>query len=213
MLNEDTGSSSSNANNQTQTCPTRTGNHTQTKISSKATPPERHREPLPVRIIQQSTPPTRHGCKPLSPDAHTTRPTIMATKERRPSSTRAPRPKYEEQQAFFIWYHRTDLGEAWNQVLREFERQFHHRRHKGGLQCKFYRLLKDWNVEKVRAQTKHVQDHPKDKIGAFGVVQRTSKRYEWMKPEHYNAPALPQFIGRGPSPSGSSCCSGCSDCG
>lgn len=114
--------------------------------------------------------------------------------QRRQSTSRPPRPSYEEEQALFIWYHRTDLAEPWNVVVFEFERQFQDPRAKGGLQCKFYRTLSDWNVEKVRAQAYHPQDSPKDwAVGRYGVIQRTNKRFAWMRPEHYHAPCLPKF--------------------
>ena len=53
---------------------------------------------------------------------------------------RLPRPpckKYDLEQADWIWYHRTDIGECWNTVEAHFDQQFSGRREKGGLQCKF----------------------------------------------------------------------------
>lgn len=154
---------------------------------------------------------TTTSATPIAPKQYHVQPQAPFRATKRAPNTRAPRPKYEEQQAFFIWYHRTDLSEPWDQVLLEFSRQFHHRRPKGGLQCKFYRLLKEWDVEKVRVQNRHARDSPKDRVGAFGVVERTPRRFEWMRPHHYNSPPLTQFSTQPPASPVS--CSGCSDCG
>lgn len=131
---------------------------------------------------------------------------------RRGSAARAPRPKYSDDQGYFIWYHRTDLAEPWDRVLQEFAKQFNHRRPKGGLQCKFYRLLGDWGVEKVREQARQSQSRSRDRVGQYGLVQRTTLRYDWMQPEHINAPALPQFASTHPRSPGGSPCPGCDDC-
>lgn len=132
---------------------------------------------------------------------------------RRPSASRAARPTYTLEQLCFIWYHRTDLGEGWDEVLAAYKLQFSQQREKGGLYCRFYRLLKDNNVEKVRAQRRSASDSPRDRVGQYGVVQRTNKRFRWMKDEHFCAPPLPQFSGQSPTPSTQPPCSGCSECG
>lgn len=74
----------------------------------------------------------------------------------------------------------TDLGEGWDEVERKFQCQFGDKREKGGLQCKFYRLLEEFGVEKVRDQAKSGHRRRGDKIGKFGLVQRTARRYTWM---------------------------------
>ena len=131
----------------------------------------------------------------------------------RQSTTRAPRPKYTIEQVYFIWYHRTDLGEPWDEVLEAYRMQFAEQREKGGLQCKFYRLLEDHKVEKVRAQTRSASDSPRDKVGRYGVVQRTTKRFKWMNYAHFCTAPLPQFSGNFQSSAIEQSCSGCSDCG
>ncbi|KAL4806437.1 hypothetical protein BDV18DRAFT_160505 [Aspergillus unguis] len=67
---------------------------------------------------------------------------------------RAPRPKYEEEEMYFIWYHRVDLGQEWREVRESFNRQFPQRQRAGfqGIQCKFYRFIKDKNVPTLREQ-------------------------------------------------------------
>ena len=116
-------------------------------------------------------------------------------------STRPPRPPYSMEMRDFIWYHRTDLGEGWDKVLEEFNINFRSDvpRPKSGLQCIFYRVLNDHKVAKVREQSrasrtligKAENDH--NTVGAYGVVQRTARRYEWMLPEHRSRLPLPQF--------------------
>ncbi|KAK4936993.1 hypothetical protein LTR10_022242 [Elasticomyces elasticus] len=56
----------------------------------------------------------------------------------------AQRHKYAEERAFYIWYHRIDLGLTWDEVVAAYRRYWRDRRRKGGLQCKFYRLLEQY---------------------------------------------------------------------
>lgn len=132
---------------------------------------------------------------------------------RRPPAPRAARLTYTLEQLCFVWYHRTDLAEAWDEVLAAYKVQFCQQREKGGLQCRFYRLLKDNRVETVRAQRRSASDSPTDRVGRYGVVQRTNKRFRWMKDEHFCAPPLPRFRGMSLRPSTQPSCSGCSECG
>jgi hypothetical protein len=62
-------------------------------------------------------------------------------------------PRTSTDQCSDIWYHRTDLGLAWDDVEQRFSEYFGEKREKGGLQCKFYRTIGDAGVEKVREQT------------------------------------------------------------
>jgi len=119
---------------------------------------------------------------------------------------RPPRQKYTDEEAYFIWYYRTDLRMPWNKVEEEFRRQWGQPRPKGGLQCKFYRLLEHWKVAKVREQTRQSQKLGEDIIAQFGLVQRTNLRFDWMQPDHFNQPQLPQFADAGSS------CPGCEFC-
>lgn len=103
------------------------------------------------------------------------------------ASNSQPRQKYKEEQLFFIWYHRIDLDLSWNQVRRMYVRHWHEKRPKSGLQCKFYRILEQYNVEKVRGQSRK---DPKAR-GArvpngrnYGVVATTGRVYDWMQPRH-----------------------------
>lgn len=115
---------------------------------------------------------------------------------RRLNESRCRRPpckKYSLEQALFIWYQRTDLAKPWDEVEEDFRRQFEEKRGKGGLQCKFYRTLNDAKVEKVREQAKWGRRSKRDRVGKFGVIQRTNKRYSWMLPEDRHKPPLPCF--------------------
>lgn len=70
-------------------------------------------EPLPaVQMVPTANSPILQGW-PLSPvfsatsDQSSSQNNMSPTMKRRASIARAPRPKYEEQQGFFIWYHRS----------------------------------------------------------------------------------------------------------
>jgi len=115
-----------------------------------------------------------------------------------PSSSKPPRArrhKYSDEEAYFIWYHRTDLEWQWDRVLARYNQIFECPRGKDGLQCKFYRLLGEWGVEKVREQARQNQ-HNKDRIGQFGVVERTGLRFPWMTAYHQQQHQLPMFAHR-----------------
>jgi hypothetical protein len=119
---------------------------------------------------------------------------ISQRRQSLPRERRAPRPRYMDEEIYFIWYWRTDLKEGWDRVLQEFWREFPRHRTKGGLQCRFYRALDQYGVEKVREQNRQMQKG-KDLIGRFGVVQRTEVRYPWMRREDQCKPdPLPQFL-------------------
>ncbi|EXJ61458.1 uncharacterized protein A1O5_11774 [Cladophialophora psammophila CBS 110553] len=118
-------------------------------------------------------------------------------RERRRRRPHSPCKKYTPEQAYFIWYYRTDLEQAWDEVEKAFQRQFGEDRKKPGLQCKFYRLLGEEGVEKVREQAKSGHRTLGDKVGKFGVVQRTTARFPWMRLEDQLTPPLPCFAQRG----------------
>ncbi|EXJ85509.1 hypothetical protein A1O1_05873 [Capronia coronata CBS 617.96] len=101
------------------------------------------------------------------------------------------RDKYRKEEGIFIWYNRNDLGCSWSRVQDNFARQFHKRRGKGGLQCKFYRVLDEYGVQKVRVQCRGGLCRPQDRA-AWGVIVKTSIRYWWMLPCHQNIPSLPK---------------------
>ncbi|KAL4901905.1 hypothetical protein BDW74DRAFT_67912 [Aspergillus multicolor] len=120
----------------------------------------------------------------------------------RDSRRRLPRPKYEEEEMYFIWYHRVDLSQEWKEVRESFNRQFANRKREGfqGIQCKFYRFIKEKNCPTLReqrrmrdgefisGQTPHALSQPPADSGSgyggkpqFGVVEWMGVWYPWMK--------------------------------
>ncbi|RMJ22927.1 hypothetical protein PHISP_06212, partial [Aspergillus sp. HF37] len=124
---------------------------------------------------------------------------------------RPPRPKYEEEEMFFIWYHRVDLGQEWKEVRECFNRQFPSRQRAGfqGIQCKFYRFIREKSCPTLREQ-RRMRDGEFLREGAaaaaaaaaaavatapggggggggsqrapkFGVVEWTGVWYPWMR--------------------------------
>ena len=96
--------------------------------------------------------------------------------------TRPHRPKYSDEQAAFVWYQRIDLGRSWEEVVNAFNRQYPRDavRGRGGLQCKFYRILTAYGVRNVREQAR--QRHRTGGAGAFGLIDRTDVRYVSLRP-------------------------------
>lgn len=116
------------------------------------------------------------------------------TERRRP-----PRPKYEEEEMYFIWYHRVDLCQEWKEVRESFNRQFPNRQRCGfqGIQCKFYRFIKEKQCPTLREQ-RRMRDGEflregaalgNDSSGAprFGVVEWANVWYPWMREDRETA--------------------------
>ncbi|KAJ5214857.1 hypothetical protein N7468_010536 [Penicillium chermesinum] len=115
------------------------------------------------------------------------------TERRRP-----PRPKYEEEEMYFIWYHRVDLCQEWKEVRESFNRQFPSRQRRGfqGIQCKFYRFIKEKRCPTLREQ-RRMRDGEflregtslTDANGAprFGVVEWANVWYPWMREDRETA--------------------------
>ncbi|KAJ5545203.1 hypothetical protein N7461_007507 [Penicillium sp. DV-2018c] len=109
---------------------------------------------------------------------------------------RPPRPKYEEEEMYFIWYHRVDLCQEWKEVREAFNRQFSARQRRGfqGIQCKFYRFIKEKKCPTLREQRRmrdgeflrergaaSLSDHSRGP--KFGVRQYSNVWYPWMRKE------------------------------
>lgn len=114
---------------------------------------------------------------------------------------RPPRPKYEEEEMYFIWYHRVDLCQEWKEVRECFNQQFPNRQRSGfqGIQCKFYRFIRDKKCPTLREQRRmrdgdflHEGHHPSGSSQApspvssdcgpkFGVVEWMGVWYPWMR--------------------------------
>jgi hypothetical protein len=107
---------------------------------------------------------------------------------------RPPRPKYEEEEMYFIWYHRVDLCQEWKEVRESFNRQFPSRQRRGfqGIQCKFYRFIKEKKCPTLREQ-RRMRDGEFLREGAsmgaesgaprFGVREWADVWYPWMREE------------------------------
>ncbi|KAI5303234.1 component of the polarisome [Ascosphaera pollenicola] len=102
---------------------------------------------------------------------------------------RPPRPKYDEEEMYFIWYHRVDLRQEWRDVRESFNAQFANRPRNGfqGIQCKYYRFIKEKKCPTLREQRRRRSEsdgvrEPGDNLPAYGVVRWTKIRYPWMRP-------------------------------
>lgn len=112
---------------------------------------------------------------------------------------RAPRPKYTDEEMYFIWYHRVDLDEEWRDCTEAFNKQFpgqgRSERNTQGIQCKFYRFINAKKCPTVREQ-RRLKDGEFMACGRggrstrerlmpqFGVVEWCHVWYPWMKAEH-----------------------------
>jgi hypothetical protein len=86
---------------------------------------------------------------------------------------------------YFIWYHRVDLCQKWKEVRENFNRQFPNRQRRGfqGIQCKFYRFIKEKNCPMPRKWRRMREGSTMTDSGAprFGVVQWAQVWYPWMR--------------------------------
>lgn len=111
---------------------------------------------------------------------------------------RPPRHKYTTEQMVFVWYHRTDLREPWDVVRRRFTAQFPETRTKLGLECKYYRLLSEYGVAKVREQARNTgaeSDETSSRNSKYGPIHLTCMRYSWMRDSDQNTEPLLGFRG------------------
>jgi hypothetical protein len=108
---------------------------------------------------------------------------------------RAPRPKYTDEEMYFIWYHRVDLDEDWKDCTDAFNSQFpgqgRSERNTQGIQCKFYRFIHAKKCPTVREQRRlkdgefMTRGRPsRERMPKFGVVEWCRVWYPWMKTKH-----------------------------
>ncbi|CAG8001539.1 unnamed protein product [Penicillium salamii] len=135
---------------------------------------------------------------PSSPDPYHSRErysSVSSSSSTNGDRRRPPRPKYEEEEMYFIWYHRVDLCQEWKEVREAFNRQFPDRQRRGfqGIQCKFYRFIKEKKCPTLREQ-RRMRDGEFLREGAsaalvgegggapkFGVREYTNVWYPWMR--------------------------------
>jgi hypothetical protein len=92
---------------------------------------------------------------------------------------------------YFIWYHRVDLRQEWKEVRESFNAQFPNRQRSGfqGIQCKYYRFIKEKNCPTLREQRRRrgsgtdgsARNSFSEDSPAYGVVRWTGMRFPWMK--------------------------------
>lgn len=88
------------------------------------------------------------------------------------------RPTYLDEEVFFIWYYRIDLGYEWQEISHAYNAQFPHRKRDGfgGMQCKYYRYCEGSGIPKVRDR-----DRAAPQVLEYGMRARTGLTYPWMK--------------------------------
>ncbi|KAK2765657.1 hypothetical protein FQN54_008513 [Arachnomyces sp. PD_36] len=127
-------------------------------------------------------------------------PSVSSGSSTVPERRRPPRPKYDEEEMYFIWYHRVDLRQEWKEVRESFNAQFPTRQRSGfqGIQCKYYRFIKENKCPTLREQRRQREGGSgpgvsptslgsggsnglSDSSPAYGVVQWTGRWYPWMR--------------------------------
>lgn len=88
------------------------------------------------------------------------------------------RPTYSDEEVYFIWYHRIDLGYDWQDITNAYNAQFPDRRREGfgGIQCKYYRYCEEFGLPKVRNR-----DRGASQVQEYGMRARTGLSYPWMR--------------------------------
>ncbi|KAI9809555.1 MAG: hypothetical protein M1827_006790 [Pycnora praestabilis] len=99
---------------------------------------------------------------------------------------RDPRPKYKDEEIYFIWYYREDLGLDWPEVTKEYNARFAHRE-EGGIQCRYYRYLDKKGIAKLRQRPKSKGERPGLKY-EYGLKQWLAQNhpglnFTWMREE------------------------------
>lgn len=113
-------------------------------------------------------------------DLHNSRHTFRSSSGRR--ERREMRPTYQQEEEYFIWYHRVDLGMDWRDVRAAYNTQFPERQRRGfqGIQCKYYRCCETHGIPRVRERNRAASP---DK--SYGVRTRLPGLwYPWMRPQH-----------------------------
>lgn len=132
-----------------------------------------------------------HGSRALESAQHARRPTSSSSANGRPrtsssSSSRSPgtkerrqfRPTYSDEEVYFIWYYRIDLGYDWQDITNAYNAQFFDRPREGfgGIQCKYYRYCEEFGIPKVRDR-----DRGAPQVLEYGMRSRTGLSYPWMR--------------------------------
>ncbi|MCJ1465498.1 hypothetical protein MMC07_004116 [Pseudocyphellaria aurata] len=130
------------------------------------------------------------GSRALESAQHARRPTSSSSVNGRPrtssSASRSPgtkerrqfRPTYSDEEVYFIWYYRIDLGYDWQDITNAYNAQFSDRPREGfgGIQCKYYRYCEEFGIPKVRDR-----DRGAPQVLEYGMRSRTGLSYPWMR--------------------------------
>ena len=155
--------------------------------TNRSRQPTSHTNPLPVRRRPhpscQSM--TAYSAPSLTPPRTSSSSSSTQSSERADSNPRrANRPKYSKEEEAFIWFHRVDLAQEWDMVVRAFNDRFPHSRPrlKSGLECKLYRVLSHNGIPQIREWRKRGDRMVEEVTGYynFGIIEATTIRYPWM---------------------------------
>lgn len=142
---------------------------------------------LPTTVIQKGA----FQPKSRSPDRHPhlNQRTRSSTS---PRERRRFRPTYLQEEEYFIWYHRVDLGMDWPEIKALYNAQFPHSHRRGGgdserslqgIQCKYYRCNDAYGVPRVRDR-KRGGASGQGAAELYGVRTRCPGLwYDWMRGE------------------------------
>ncbi|CAI7612677.1 unnamed protein product [Penicillium glandicola] len=183
---------------------TTTATNQSSSANSHVNPPQSHQMFFtyrPSASANRASTSTNQGSlsAPSSPDPYHPRErfsSVSSSSSTNGDRRRPPRPKYEEEEMYFIWYHRVDLCQEWKEVREAFNQQFPDRQRRGfqGIQCKFYRFIKEKKCPTLREQ-RRMRDGEFLREGAsaamagdhgapkFGVREYTDVWYPWMRKE------------------------------
>ena len=149
------------------------GEHSRRSSTSGDSGEGEYRQVVPARSSNNRRPPSRSSTSSQSPNMRTS----PMGRERREF-----RPTYQQEEEYFIWYHRVDLGMDWTDVRQAYNAQFPERQRRGfqGIQCKYYRCCETHGIPRVRERNR---GGALDK--SYGVRSRLpSLWYSWMRPQN-----------------------------
>lgn len=102
---------------------------------------------------------------------------------------RRPRLRYKEEEMYFVWYLRVDLGREWKDISNIFNLRFPRRKREGvqGIQCGLYRFMQRKMCPSLRQQ-REIMEKELFATGdggfastQFGAIKWASIRYPWMR--------------------------------
>lgn len=114
----------------------------------------------------------------ISPSARNRRRLPASSRPSGPRERRQFRPTYLDEEVYFIWYYRIDLGYDWQDLATAYNAQFPDRTRVGfgGIQCKYYRYCEEFGIPKVRNRNRSASA-----VQEYGMRSRTGRSYPWMR--------------------------------